>query len=96
MKHAHGGRGTHTTVIDPAVELVKASRRLAGVLGISNGLIKRGIGAKGRSVKITVQDSSHVQLVVVTPQSRQTFAVYCKDGQAKAVKRRLDELWREF
>ena len=96
MKHVNDGRGTHTTVIEPAQKLLKESKRIQGVEGISNGPIERGIGAKRRAYKIIVTDSSHIRLDVVTPQSKQTFTVFTLKGQATPVAKRLDHVWRGF
>ena len=98
MKHVNGAkvRGSHTTVIDPAVPKLKQTQQIRGVKGVQNGPIKLGIAAKGRSYKITVVDSTTIRLDVITPGSKQTFTVHTLPEQAKPVSKRLDDVWCGF
>lgn len=98
MKHLRDNktRGKHTTVIDPAADLLRTCRKLDNVVAVTNGDITLGVRAKGRSAKAQITDPSHVKLTVVTPGSKQTYIVCTRNGKAETVCKTLREVCDSF
>ena len=72
MPARRGRAGTHTTVIEAAVPVV----RLLEPRGrVSRGMIEAGIGARGRSVKVRPL-AGGLRVTVVSKGSRQELHVY--------------------
>jgi hypothetical protein len=72
MGRARGRAGTHTTLIEAAVPLVRRLDRLGRV---SRGLIEAGIGARGHAVKVTPL-AGGLRITVVSKGSRQELHAY--------------------
>ena len=72
MARARGRAGSHTTLIEAAVPLVRRLDRLGRV---SRGMIEAGIGARGHAVKVASLPGC-LRLTVVSKGSRQELHVY--------------------
>lgn len=80
MTRARGRAGSHTTLIEAAVPLVRRLDRLGRV---SRGMIEAGIGARGHAVKVTPLPGC-LRLTVVSKGSRQELHAYGIPLQAVA------------
>lgn len=67
-------RGTHTSVIEGARDVVKILRGLG--VTISPGVIQANVKAKGKSVKLKKVNNETFEMVIVVNSSKQTFKVY--------------------
>lgn len=76
-------RGSHTTTIEGAKDILKAFRKI-GVL-VSPGVIEANVRAKGKSVKLKKLNNETFEMVVVVNNSKQTFKVY-GDNQMEIIK----------
>lgn len=72
MARARGRAGSHTTLIEAAVPLVRRLDRLGRV---SRGMIEAGIGARAHAVKVAALPGG-LRLTVVSKGSRQELHVY--------------------
>jgi hypothetical protein len=72
MARARGRAGSHTTLIEAAVPVVRRLDRLGRV---SRGMIEAGIGARGHAIKVTPL-AGGLRLTVVSKGSRQELHVY--------------------
>lgn len=70
-------RGTHTTIIEGALPILKAFSKIN--VEVSPGIIQANVTSKGRSVKLKKLNSETFEMVVVVKSSKQTFKVYGKD-----------------
>lgn len=70
-------RGTHTTTIEGAKDILKEFRKL-GIL-VSPGVIEANVKARGKSVKLKKLNNETFEMVVVVNSSKQTFKVYGND-----------------
>jgi hypothetical protein len=76
-------RGTHTTTIEGAKDILKAFRKV-GVL-VSPGVIEANVKARGKSMKLKKLNNETFEMVVVVNSSKQTFKVY-GENQEEIVK----------
>lgn len=67
-------RGSHTTVIEGAKDVLKLLKKI-GVL-VAPGVIEGNVKAKGKSVKLKKLNNETFEMVVVAGNSKQTFKVY--------------------
>lgn len=67
-------RGSHTTTIEGAKEILKAFKKV-GVL-VSPGVIEANVKARGKSVKLKKLNNETFEMVIVVNSSKQTFKVY--------------------
>lgn len=70
-------RGTHTSVIEGARDVVKILRGVG--VTISPGVIQANVKASGKSVKLKKVNEETFEMVVVVNSSKQTFKVYGAD-----------------
>ena len=73
-------RGTHTTVIEAAADILKFFGKEIGLKGItiSPGKIEGGVGAKSKSIKFKHINNELYEMVVTHNGSRQEFKVFTK------------------
>ncbi len=67
-------RGTHTTTIEGAKDILKACKKLG--VEVSPGVIEANAKSKGRSVKLKKLNNETFEMVIVVKSSKQTFKVY--------------------
>jgi hypothetical protein len=86
-------RGTHTTAIEGAREVLKALRKVGAE--VSPGIIEGNVGAHGKSVKLKRLGAEAFEMVVVVNGAKQTFKIYGKDqdGIEGAVRGLAAEGW---
>lgn len=76
-------RGTHTTYIEGAVEILKAMKKIG--VEVSPGVIEGNVRASGRSVKLKKMNNETFEMVIVVKSSKQTFKVY-GENQVEIIK----------
>jgi len=67
-------RGTHTTTIEGAKDILKAFNKIGVV--VSPGVIEANAKSRGKSVKLKKVNNETFEMVVVVNSSKQTFKVY--------------------
>lgn len=67
-------RGTHTTTIEGARDILKAFKK--DRILVSPGIIEANVKARGKSVKLKKLNNEVFEMVVVCNSSKQTFKVY--------------------
>ena len=75
-------RGTHTTTIEGAKDILKAFKKLG--VEVSPGVIEANAKSKGRSVKLKKLNNETFEMVIVVKSSKQTFKVY-GDNQKEVI-----------
>lgn len=86
MAHANGGkiRGTHTTLIDLASDVVRIVNPIPTVTGISLGFIQAGKGLSRGTRKVKIAKSSSGVLLTVrqssSVQELRLFVTDCQDA----------------
>ena len=85
MAKMSGGKftGSHTTVIDAAVEILKALNTSEQVTKIAIGYIKQKVGKSASQPRYKIQDNgAGIRLTVNGPATIQEFHVYTEDPDA--------------
>ena len=72
-------RGSHTTVIEGAKEVLKVLKKVGGL--ISPGKIEANVKSKGKSVKLKKLNKETFEMVIVFNSSKQTFKLYGDNQQ---------------
>lgn len=67
-------RGTHTSVIEGAKDVLKMLKKLRATT--SPGVIQANVGGKGKSVKLKKVNNETFEMVIVVNSAKQTFKVY--------------------
>lgn len=75
-------RGTHTTAIKGANEILKAFKKIN--VKVSPGIIEVNARSRGKSVKLKKINNEVFEMVVVVNSSKQTFKVY-GENQAEII-----------
>ena len=70
-------RGTHTTTIEGAKDILKELRKV-NVL-VSPGVIEANVKSRSKSVKLKKLNNETFEMVIVVNSSKQTFKVYSKE-----------------
>ena len=83
-------RGTHTTLIPLAKEIVESLYRKNKNLEVSPSYIEAGIKAKTRNVTINLENNKVIRLQVISPNSKQVLRLY--NSNLKEVKKCLDDM----
>ncbi len=85
--------GSHTTVIDPAVLLIKALEKSDDVSKIALGFIKNKAGNGGGKIRYKIQrNGAGLKLTVNGPGTVQEFFVYT--GNIKKIEELLARTWK--
>lgn len=80
QKQHRNDRGTHTTVIEAALDILKFFDKEKGIdqATISPGKIEGGVGAKSKSIKFKHINNELYEMVVTHNGARQEFKVFTK------------------
>lgn len=78
MTHVYE-RGTHTTVIDEAKDVIKLLKKAK--VRISPGVILGSDGTRGKSVKLKKLNNETFEMVVVIKSAKQIFKVYGRNQE---------------
>lgn len=86
-------RGSHTTVIEGAKNVLKLLKKIE--VSVAPGVIEGNVKAKGKSVKLKKVNSETFEMVVVVGSSKQTFKVYGREQKRiiKTVEMLRKENW---
>lgn len=85
MKHFDGkrSRGSHTSLIDLAKEVVEIADKIPGVTGIAPGYIRNGKAVAGGRQRVRIADEKGGMLLTVRQaQSVQDLRIYASDMEA--------------